>query len=130
MTRQMSKQPIFDSKGNELKSGDKVMLNEEQTKILKEKDMKIEDVKYKKHKFEIVEWFKNDETKLGEIENEHDFNNLRIELVKNNLTQDCYFMWNDKKITLDEEGNMSSFPRGLYDHVQMAMSELFKLRKQ
>jgi hypothetical protein len=71
-----------------------------------------------------------DETKLGEIENEHDFNNLRIELVKNNLTQDCYFMWNDKKITLDEEGNMSSFPRGLYDHVQMAMSELFKLRKQ
>jgi hypothetical protein len=92
--------------------------------------MKIEDVKYKKHKFEIVEWFKNDETKLGEIENEHDFNNLRIELVKNNLTQYCYFMWNNKKITLDEEGNMSSFPRGLYDHVQMAMSELFKLRKQ
>ena len=92
--------------------------------------MKIEDIKYEKHKFEIVQWFKNDGTILGEIENEHDFNNLRIELVKNNLTKDCYFMWNDKKITLDEEGNMSSFPRGLYDHVQVAMMNLFNLKKR
>jgi hypothetical protein len=90
--------------------------------------MKIEDIKYKKHQFETVEWFKNDGTFLDKIENEHDFNNLRIELVKNNLTQDCYFMWNDKKITLDDEGNMSSFPRGLYDHLNVAMAELFKLR--
>jgi len=94
----------------------------------KKKVMKIEDIKYKKHQFETVEWFKNDGTFLDKIENEHDFNNLRIELVKNNLTQDCYFMWNDKKITLDDDGSMSSFPRGLHDHVQVAMGELFKLR--
>jgi len=92
--------------------------------------MKIEDIKYKKHKFEIVEWFKNDGTLLGKIENEHDFNNLRIELVRYNLVKDCYFIWKDKKITLDEEGNMSSFPRGLYDHVQVALAELFKLREE
>jgi hypothetical protein len=92
--------------------------------------MKIEDIKYKKHIFEVVDWFKNDGTFLGKIENEHDFNNLRIELVKNNLTQECYFIWNGQKITLSEEGDMSSFPRGLYDHVQMALSELFKLRKK
>jgi hypothetical protein len=92
--------------------------------------MKIEDINYKKHIFETVDWFKNDGTFLGKIDNEHDFNNLRIELVKNNLTQECYFMWNDKKITLSEEGDMSSFPRGLYDHVQMALAELFRLRKK
>jgi hypothetical protein len=92
--------------------------------------MKIEDIKYKKHTFEIVDWFKNDGIFLDKIENEHDFNNLRIELVKNKLTQECYFMWKDKKITLDEEGNMSLFPRGLYDHVQVAMGELIRLRKQ
>ena len=92
--------------------------------------MKIENITYKKHKFEIVEWFKNDGTILGKIENEHEFNNLRIELVKNNLTQECYFMWNGQKITLDEDGNMSNFPRGLYDHVQVALMELFSLRKK
>jgi hypothetical protein len=92
--------------------------------------MILEDITYKKHKFEIVKWFKNDDTLLGEIDNEHDFNNLRIELVKNNLTQDCYFMWNDIKITLDENGNMSSFPKGLYDHVSIAMMELINLRKK
>lgn len=92
--------------------------------------MKIEDIKYKKHVFEIIDWFKNDGTFLGKIENEHDFNNLRIELVKNDLTHECYFMWNDKKITIDENGNMSSFPRGLYDHIQVAFAELFKLRKK
>jgi hypothetical protein len=92
--------------------------------------MKIEDINYKKHIFETVDWFKNDGTFLGKIDNEHDFNNLRIELVKNNLTQECYFMWNDKKITLSEEGDMSSFPIGLYDHVQMALAELFRLRKK
>jgi len=91
--------------------------------------MKIEDVTYKKHKFEIVDWFKNDGTLLGKIENEHDFNNLRIELVKHDLTQECYFMWNYKKITLSEDGDMSSFPRGLYDHVNHAMAELFRLTR-
>lgn len=91
--------------------------------------MRIEDIKYKKHIFEVVEWFKNDGTFLGVVENEHNFNNLRIELVKHNLTQECYFMWDGKKITLSEEGDMSSFPRGLYDHVQRALAELFKLRK-
>lgn len=92
--------------------------------------MKIEEIKYKKHVFEIVEWFKNDGSYLGIIENEHNFNNLRIELVKNNLTQECYFMWNNQKITLDEDGNMSIFPKGLYDHVQVVLSELIKLRKK
>lgn len=91
--------------------------------------MRIEDIKFKKHVFEVVEWFKNDGTFLGIIENEHNFNNLRIELVKHNLTQECYFMWKDKKINLDKDGNMSEFPRGLYDHVQVAIAELFKLRK-
>jgi hypothetical protein len=91
---------------------------------------KLEDLlTYKKHIFEIVEWFKNDGTFLDTIANEHDFNNLRIELVKNKLTQDCYFMWKDKKIPLDEEGSMSSFPAGLYDHVSSAMVELIKLRQ-
>ena len=91
--------------------------------------MKLEDIQYKKHIFEIVKWFKNDGTFLGEIANEHDFNNLRIELIKNNLTQDCYFMWGDMKITLNDDGDMSSFPRGLYDHLNVALSEMFQLRK-
>jgi hypothetical protein len=92
--------------------------------------MNIENIEYKRHEFETVKWFKNDGKFLGIIQNEHDFNNLRIELVRYHLTQNCYFMWNDIKITLDEDGNMSSFPKGLYDHVQVAMMELIKLRKK
>lgn len=90
--------------------------------------MNIEDIKYQKHVFEIVEWFKDDGTFLGKIENEHDFNNLRIELVKNNLTNKCYFMWKEIKITLDNYGNMSTFPIGLYDHTNRELMELIKLR--
>jgi len=90
--------------------------------------MKIEDIKIKPHTFEILKWYKNDGSFLGEIKNEHEFNNLRIDLVKNKLTRDCYFMWNDLRIEIDSQGNMSNFPRGLYDHVSIALLELVKLR--
>jgi hypothetical protein len=91
--------------------------------------MQIEDIRYKKHVFEILKWFKNDGTFLGDILNEHDFNNLRLELVEHNLTQECYFMWNDLKITLNEDGDMSDFPDGLYNHLQKALLELINLRR-
>jgi hypothetical protein len=78
----------------------------------------------------VVNWYTNDGHFLGELYNEHEFNLLRIQLVKNNLTQKCYFMWKDKKITLDDKGNMSQFPRGLYDIVSLHMMELLNLRKK
>lgn len=91
--------------------------------------MKIEDIEIPRYTPEVVDYYKSDGTYLGEIRNEYEFNKLRIELVKNDLTQDCYFMWKDKKITLSKDGDMSSFPIGLYDIVQRDLAELIRVRK-
>jgi len=72
--------------------------------------------------------------RIEDIDNEHDFNNFRIELVKNVFVHEIIndiipkFISNIQNKMI-EDGNMSSFPRGLYDHVQVALSELYTLRK-
>lgn len=67
------------------------------------------------------------------LNNEHEFNNMRIQLLKKGLNNKYYFIWNNNgdllKITLDESGNMSSFPRGLYDQVQRDLYEIIMLKK-
>ena len=90
--------------------------------------MNIEDIKIVPHKFSITSWYKNDGTYLGQINNEHELNRLRVDLVKHNLTQECYFMWNDIKITIDENGNLRNWPKGFHDSSIEILAELLSLR--
>lgn len=66
---------------------------------------------------------------VGTFNNEYEFNKFRIEMVRNLLADDYYFMWNDIRITVDNDGDMSSFPRGLYDLVQQDLATIFKIVK-
>ncbi len=96
---------------------------------LSQKQITLEEIEIKRITPEIVHWFKNDGTFLGTINNEYEFNHIRIELLKNNLTEECYFMWNDMKLTVDTDGSMSDFPFGLYDMNSRQLAEIFKLRR-
>ena len=38
-------------------------------------------------------------------------------------------MFGDVRITIDEDGNMDKFPRGMYDLVQMDLGNMFRIRQ-
>lgn len=92
--------------------------------------MKIEEIKIQRYTSPVVQWYKNDGTYLGELYNEHEFNLLRLELFRHSLHEECYFMWNDKKITIDSDGSMSECPEGLYDTLNQFLTELFRLKME
>jgi hypothetical protein len=77
----------------------------------------------------VVGMYRYDGTFIGEINNFEEFCKMQVQLVDKNLTRDYYFQWNDIMIELDEHGNMSSFPEGLYDTIQREMYKLWMLRK-
>ena len=74
--------------------------------------------------------FKSTGEFFGVINNEHEFNKVRIQMLKEKSTSDYYFMWNDLKITVDEEGNMSDFPVGLYDQVRIDLFEIHRITRE
>lgn len=84
-------------------------------------------IKIERYESPKVDMFKSTGEFFGVINNEHEFNNVRIQMLKENVTNDYYFMWGEIKITVSDEGNMSSFPCGLYDQVQRDMAETFRI---
>jgi predicted ATPase len=92
--------------------------------------MRIEDIEIERYTPEVVLFYKSNGALIDLLYNEHEFNKLRNKLVENELTDQCYFMWKDIKITIDKEGNMSSFPRNLYDIVQQDMAKLFRIKRK
>jgi len=71
-----------------------------------------------------------DGTFIGIIYNHNEFNKFRIQALQNQVTDQYYFMWDELKITLDNKGNMSHFPRGLYDQVQQDMGTMFRIARE
>lgn len=64
---------------------------------------------------------------VGVVNNHTELMMVIIQLVENNLTG-YYIMWGDKQIHISDDGNLSEFPRGLYDKFQQLAAELFKVR--
>jgi len=64
------------------------------------------------------------------LNNEHEFNKFRNELLRQDATHEFYFMWEDIKILIKEDGNMTDFPIGLYDQVRIELCETFNIIKQ
>lgn len=68
---------------------------------------------------------------VGFIYNEHEFNKVRIQMMEKKATALFYFVWNnngvDERITVDESGNMSDFPVGLYDQVRQDLLKMYEL---
>jgi hypothetical protein len=77
-----------------------------------------------------VDMFKYNGDFVGIINNEHEFNKVRIQIVRELVHNDYYFMWGNIKITLDQDGNMSDFTVGLYDQVRIDLAELFRITRE
>jgi hypothetical protein len=88
--------------------------------------MKIEIERYEQTKVDV---YYNNEY-YGTFNNEHECDLFRIKLVQNNCTDQYHLIWNDVKINFNKFGELSDWPRGMYDETQKNYSELFKLRKQ
>ena len=91
---------------------------------------KVMTITIERYEVPKVDMFKTTGEFVGVINNEHEFNKVRIQIVRELAHEDYYFMWGELKITLDQDGNMSSFPRGLYDQVQQDLSEVFRITRE
>jgi predicted ATPase len=84
-------------------------------------------IKIERYEVPKVNIFKTDGEFVGVINNEHEFNKVRIQMLKEKVTNEYYFMWEELKITVYEDGSMSDFPVGLYDQVRIDLFEIFKI---
>lgn len=66
----------------------------------------------------------------GTFNNEHELDLFRIKLVENRCTELYHIVFKDEKITFNEIGELSNWPRGMYDETQRNYAKLFQLRKQ
>ncbi len=88
------------------------------------------DIEIERYNSPKVDIYRTNGELYGVLNNEHEFNRFRINMLKNDAVDQYYFMWGDVKITIDDDGSMSSFPRGLYDQVNRDLAEIIKLRKK
>jgi predicted ATPase len=75
----------------------------------------------------VVEHFNPNGESLGFL-NEFEHNDLKIQIVEHDV-EGYYLIFNDVKITINKDGNCSSFPYGLYDVTQRQFALLYRARK-
>jgi predicted ATPase len=76
-----------------------------------------------------VDLYNNKDEFIGVLNNLYELNYIIIQLLKKELTG-YYIMWEDKRIDISKDGNLSSFPRNLYDKIQQQYAEIFRIRKE
>ncbi len=75
---------------------------------------------------ELVDLYHDEFGCIGRNINERQFNDVRIQIAKEEVSG-YYILWNDKRIDIDKNGDMSDFPVGLYDHVSTALAEIYTI---
>ena len=73
-----------------------------------------------------AEAFSPDDTSLGFL-NEYEFNDLRIQIVKQKV-EGYYMIFNNQKIIINTDGRANNWPAGFFDISENQLAELFKLR--
>jgi len=67
------------------------------------------------------------------IDNEYELNNIRIIALQKDYCDKCQFVFNTNPdsiiIELDNNGELSKWPRGMYDTLQVQLAEIFRYRK-
>jgi predicted ATPase len=79
---------------------------------------------------EKVELFSPDGTSIGILDNDHELNKIQIQIqiAKESLTG-YYIIWQDIKIPITAKGELTQWPKGMYNQSQRDFSELFNIRK-
>ena len=86
-----------------------------------------DDIQIERYETPKVEAYKSSGEHYGTINNEHEFNKFRIQMLEKEVTDKYYFMWGEVKITVDPDGSMSEFPVGLYDQVQRDLGKIMRI---
>lgn len=61
--------------------------------------------------------------------NEYEFNDFRLQICQNNI-QGYFIEYKDRRIFIDNDGNLDEWPYGLFDHFSVFAANLFKSRKE
>ena len=70
-----------------------------------------------------VPLYDNEDREIGYVENELQFNDVRIQAAKYNL-KGYYFMFEGKKIEILLDGGLSSWPDGFFDQIDDQLEKL------
>lgn len=65
---------------------------------------------------------------IGTLNNEYELLNIQIQICEQNLSG-YYIVWNNEKIVIDNNGNLLSWPQGMYSKAQELFRKLLLTRK-
>lgn len=69
---------------------------------------------------------------IGDIENEDQLNDVRIQIAEQNL-EGYYIIWDSEKetikINISKDGEIDKFPPRLWDNAQRSLARLFEIRR-
>lgn len=73
---------------------------------------------------QTVEVFTPADRSMGFV-NEYEFNDLRVQIAKNEL-EGYYVLHNNEKLFISSDGHLSNWGTGMFDVIETQLSELFK----
>lgn len=77
---------------------------------------------------QVFEHFNSESKSLGFL-NEYESLDLRVQIAKEKHAG-YYLLFNDRKLEIDSNGKLSSWPVGLYDVIENTMTELFTIQRR
>jgi len=89
----------------------------------------MKDILIERYETPKVNIYRSNGDFYGVLNNEHEFNIFRNSMMIEYATNDYYFMWEDIKIVVNEDGNTDKFPYGLYDKVQIELCKTYNITK-
>lgn len=90
----------------------------------------MSDIEIERFEPEKLDIYKASGEFYGTLNNESEFNKFRLKMVTNDVTDEYYFMFNNIKITIDLDGNMSNLPYGLWDSVGKDLAALIRISRE
>lgn len=87
-------------------------------------------IEIERYEAQKVEIYRTNGDFYGILNNEHEFNKFRIKMLLQNATTEFYFKWNDVKIIMGEDGNLSDFPVGMYDQARIDLLKICHIARE
>lgn len=74
----------------------------------------VVELKFNRHEDKPVPLYNHHDELLGFVWNEIEFNDIRIQIKSQNV-KGYYFVYNERKIEIDPDGNIDKWPDGFFD---------------
>ena len=81
-----------------------------------------------RHTYEKVSLYDSNDTCIGILNNDIELAHVQVQIAKDSLVG-YYILWNDVKISLNSNGELEDWPKGMYSHNQELYGKLFLIRQ-